>query len=177
MRPCELSYIVIEKELLAIIWSLQKLSTYLRGAKIYIEMDHQALVFLQRCKFSIGTIRRWMLLIQEFDIEIEHVRGKDNIVPDVLIHHHQHMPNVREKPGDIILALICKKKLNSKIEKFLSNNTYDKWCVIVVDVELPPYIIDVLKLGEKFNFNNRFDNSLTLNKNIDDDRTRKLRGT
>ena len=118
-----------------------------------------------------------MLLIQEFDIEIEHVRGKDNIVPDVLIHHHQHMPNVREKPGDIILALICKKKLNSKIEKFLSNNTYDKWCVIVVDVELPPYIIDVLKLGEKFNFNNRFDNSLTLNKNIDDDRTRKLRGT
>ena len=68
-----------------------------------------------------------------------------------------------------------------------SNNTCDKWCVNVADVELPPYVIDVLKLGEKFNFNNRFDNLLTLqylknfemflNKNIDDDSSKKLRGT
>ena len=121
LRSCEISYIVTEKELLAIVWSLQKLSTYLRGAKIYIKTDHQALVFLQRCKFSSERIRRWMLLIQEFDIEIEHVRGKDNIVPDVLTRHPQHMPNVREKPGEIILALICKKKLNFEIENFLRN--------------------------------------------------------
>ena len=45
LRPSELSYIVTEKELLAIVWSLQKLSTYLRGAKIYIITDHQALIF------------------------------------------------------------------------------------------------------------------------------------
>ena len=84
LRPSELSYIVTEKELLAIVWSFQKLSTYLRGAKIYVKMEHQALVFLQRCQFSTERIRRWMLLIQEFDILIEHVKEKDNIVPDVL---------------------------------------------------------------------------------------------
>ena len=39
LRPSELSYIVTEKELLAIVWSLQKLSTYLRGVKIYEKTD------------------------------------------------------------------------------------------------------------------------------------------
>ena len=62
-----------------------------------------------------------MLFVQEFDIEIEHVNGKDNIVPDVRTRHPQHMPNVREKPGRIILAVICIKKLDSEIEKFLRN--------------------------------------------------------
>ena len=46
------------------------------------------------------------------------------------------------------------------IEPF--NNTSDKWCVNVSDIELPTYVTDVLKLGEKFNFNSRFNNSLTL---------------
>ena len=32
----------------------------------------------------------------------------------------------------------------------------------VSDIELSTYITDVLKLGEKFNFNSRFNNSLTL---------------
>ena len=68
-----------------------------------------------------------------------------------------------------------------------SNNTIDKWCVNVSDIELPTYVTDVLKLGEKFNFNNPFNNSLTLhylkdfeiffNNNIDEEQIPKLKGT
>ena len=62
-----------------------------------------------------------MLLIQEFYIEIEHVKGKDNIIADMLTRHPQHMPNVREKLGEIILALIMKKKLDNDVIKVLKN--------------------------------------------------------
>ena len=40
---------------------------------------------------------------------------------------------------------------------------YDKWCVNVSDVILPTYDKDILKLGEKFNFNSGFDDRLALN--------------
>ena len=62
-----------------------------------------------------------MLLIQEFDIEIEHVKGKNNIVADMLTRHPQYMPNVREKPGEIILALIMKRRLDNDVIKILKN--------------------------------------------------------
>ena len=62
-----------------------------------------------------------MLLIQEFNIEIEHIKGKDNIVPDILTRHPSHMPNVREKPGEIIMAVIIKKKLVEEVVRLLKN--------------------------------------------------------
>ena len=62
-----------------------------------------------------------MLRIEELDIEIEHVKGKDNIVADMLTRHPLHMPNQREKPGEIILAMIKKGKLDEEVIKMLRN--------------------------------------------------------
>ena len=55
------------------------------------------------------------------------------------------------------------------------------------DVDLPTYVIDTLKLSEKFNFNDTFDKNLTLhylknfetfaNNYIDDKKISKVRGT
>ena len=57
----------------------------------------------------------------------------------------------------------------------------------VSDIQLPIYVIDTLKLGEKFNFNNTFDKHLTLqhlknfetyvNNYIDDEIFPKVRGS
>ena len=87
---------------------------------------------------------------------------------------------------DHISKRVNTPNLNTQvIEPF--NNTSDKWCVNVSDIELPTYVTDVLKLGEKFNFNSRFNNSLTLhylknfemfvNNNIKEEQIPKLRGT
>ena len=48
------------------------------------------------------------------------------------------------------------------IEPYALENKYEKWFVNVSDIQLPSYVIDTLKLGEKFNFNNTFDKHLTL---------------
>ena len=69
----------------------------------------------------------------------------------------------------------------------IKRNKYEKWCVNVLDVDLPTYVIDTLKLGEKFNFNDTFDKNLTLqylknfemfaNNYIHDQKISKVRGT
>ena len=62
-----------------------------------------------------------MLRIEKFGIEIEHVKGKDNIVAGMLTRHLLHMPNQRQKPGEIILAMIKKIKLDEEVIKMLRN--------------------------------------------------------
>ena len=41
-------------------------------------------------------------------------------------------------------------------------NLQDRWIVNLSDVTLPKYVINVLKLGEKFNFNDKIDNKIIL---------------
>ena len=72
-------------------------------------------------------------------------------------------------------------------EPFITENKYEKWCVNVSGIQLPSYVIDTLKLGEKFNFNDNFNKQLTLpylknfetyiNNHIDDNMISKIRGT
>ena len=72
LKGPELSYFNTEKELLAIVWALQKFRTYLQGAHIINRTDHMALTFLRTCKFMNARLTRWILVIQDYNISIEH---------------------------------------------------------------------------------------------------------
>jgi hypothetical protein len=84
LRGPELLYTVTEKELLAIIFGLQKFRTILLGHRIVIRTDHYALKFLKQCRLLNDRLTRWSLLLNEFDYDVEHIRGKDNVVADTL---------------------------------------------------------------------------------------------
>ena len=76
------NYTTMEKETLAIIWILKTYETVLRGAKIQILSDHLNLRYLdsaqsQRCQ-------RWRTYLQEFEIELKHIAGKNNVIADTL---------------------------------------------------------------------------------------------
>ena len=58
LKGPELSYFTTEKELLAIMWALQKFRTYLEGARIINRTDHMALTFLKTCKFVNARLTR-----------------------------------------------------------------------------------------------------------------------
>ena len=76
------NYSTTEKELLAIVFALEKFRQYLLGAKVIIYTDHAAIKHLLTKKDSKPRLIRWMLLIQEFDIEIRDKSGKENLVAD-----------------------------------------------------------------------------------------------
>jgi hypothetical protein len=76
--------ITTEKELLAVIFVLDKFRTYLLGSKIIIYSDHVALKYLFSKKDAKSHLIRWILLLQEFDIEIRDKKGSRNVVEDHL---------------------------------------------------------------------------------------------
>lgn len=84
LRGAELNYCTTEKELMAIVHSLQKFRLYLTGTEFLIRTDHQALTFLKTCKYLNERVTRWLLFLQQFNYRVEHIKGTENMVADTL---------------------------------------------------------------------------------------------
>lgn len=84
LKGAELRYTVTEKEALSILFALQKFRTWILGEKVIILSDHKALSFLMRCSHLSDRLYRWLLYIQEYQVEIRHVKGTEVVVSDTL---------------------------------------------------------------------------------------------
>src|SRR5262249_23924866 len=77
-------YTVMEQELLAIVFALRKFRVYVEGCKFTVKTDNRSLKWLKTLRDPSIRIQRWSLLLQEFDFDIEHVSGTQNVVADWL---------------------------------------------------------------------------------------------
>ncbi|RDX89657.1 Retrovirus-related Pol polyprotein, partial [Mucuna pruriens] len=84
MDPAQLNYTTIEKELLEIVFSFDKFRSYLLGSKIVVFSNQAALRFLLKMLDAKPRLIWWMLLLQEFNIEIKDKKGVENSVADHL---------------------------------------------------------------------------------------------
>lgn len=82
----EVNYSTIEKETLALLSALKHFDVYLSAVcePTLVFTDHNPLVFLNRMKNKNQRLVRWSLILQEYNIVIHHVSGKDNIIADTL---------------------------------------------------------------------------------------------
>ena len=83
---CQRNYSTIEKECLALIMALQHFEVYVNasGYPLVVFTDHNPLVFVNKLKTKNQRLLRWSLMLQPFNLIIRHIKGKDNVIADVL---------------------------------------------------------------------------------------------
>lgn len=85
-NPSQMKYSTIEKEILALLWSLQQFDVYIGSSNLPLKVytGHNPLVFLSRIFNFKQCLMRWPLLIQDYHLVIKHQKGRDNVIADAL---------------------------------------------------------------------------------------------
>jgi hypothetical protein len=100
-----LNYATIVKDLLAVVFAIKRFMSNLLGAMVIVYTDHAALKYLLMKKDAKPCLIYWILLLQEFDLEIRDKKGVDNSVADYLS------------------CLLFEKTAKLPINDYMSNNT------------------------------------------------------
>ena len=111
------NYTTIEKELLAVVFALDEFRPYILGSKVIVYTDHASLKFLLKKVDSKPRLIKWMLLLQEFDIEIRDRSGANNLVADHLSgteNGEDNIPNQDDFPYEVLLELTVVKGMFSE---------------------------------------------------------------
>ena len=110
LNETQRNYTTTEKELLAVVYALDKFRAYLIGSDIVIFTDHSALKYLLTKKNAKGGLIRWVLLLQEFNLQIRDKKGVENVVADHLsrltIAHNTQNPPIYDEFLDESLLIV-----------------------------------------------------------------------
>ena len=86
------NYCMSEKQLLALVLALQHFEVYVSAGEypLTVYTDHNPLVFLHHLKNTNQRLLRWSILLQQYNLDIRHIRSQDYVIADTLSHASCH---------------------------------------------------------------------------------------
>ena len=84
---------------MAMVFSYEKFRPYILGSHVIIHNDHATIKYLTAKKDVKPRLIRWILLLQEFDLEIKYKKGSDNVIVDHL--SRMEIPTEKERGTEI----------------------------------------------------------------------------
>ena len=93
------NYSTIEKKMLAMVFACEKFRPYILGSHVIIHTNLAAIRYVMAKKEAKPRLIKWVLLLQEFDLEIKDNKGSANVIADHL--SRLEMTAVNEKGIEI----------------------------------------------------------------------------
>ena len=101
LNEAQRNYTTIEKELLAVVYALDKFQAYLLELDIVIFTDHSSLKYILTKQDAKARLIRWVLLLQEFNLQIKDKKGVENVMAYHLsrltVAHNTHSPPIHDE--------------------------------------------------------------------------------
>lgn len=80
----ERNYTVTERELLAVLFSIDKFRPYIEGTRFTVITDHYSLLWLNKLREPTGKLARWAVKLASHSFDLVHRKGSQHVVPDAL---------------------------------------------------------------------------------------------
>jgi len=108
----------VEQEADAIFYCVLGVAHFVLGHRFTIQTDHRNLLYME--KAQAPKLIRWRLRLQEFDYVIEHIRGPENEVADVLsrLHLAEGSDSVVNSVSNSMVCALEVGDLNEVIKEF-----------------------------------------------------------
>ena len=106
---------------MAVVFALEKFRPYILGSKIIVYTDHAALKYLLFKEEAKPRLIQWVLLLQEFDLEIKDKKGSENSMADHLFRlHTTSSTEISDTfPNEQLLAVVTKVPWFAHIVNYL----------------------------------------------------------
>ena len=113
LNSAERNYAQIEKEMLAIVFGINKFNQYIYGKQVSVETDHKPLESLFKKPLSKAPqrIQRMMLRVQQYDLKVNYVPGNQLLIADTLSRASQSESTLSTEEFEVhLLIQISKEK-------------------------------------------------------------------
>ena len=89
LSSAESHYSQVEREALAIVFAVKRLHQYVYGRLFTLRTDHKPLMktfgpYESLAKTAASRLQRWAIILSEYDFDLQHIHGKENVVADCL---------------------------------------------------------------------------------------------
>lgn len=173
LNKAEQNYCTIEKELLAIVWSVKHFRPYLYGKKFQIFSDHRPLIYLFSMTNPSSRLTKFRLILEEYSIH--YIKGSQNVNADALSRIKIESTELKEITAKVnnsvnVMTRAQTKMQNVQKQPDLINSKNERLDHPgIVELLKPPVDGIELRLVNEIDFNKKYKNKINhgyINNNI-----------
>lgn len=116
LNKAEVNYPTVQKELLAIFWSVKHFRPYLYGRHFKILTDHKPLIYLFNLTDPSSRLTKFRLGLEEYDFHVEYIKGSENVADCLsrIVITSDELKSMSEKVISVMTRAQYKQKENQE---------------------------------------------------------------